>query len=154
MLWLRRASFGSWLLGSFWGGLPVRRGGCLENSEKRMGQSMLRCAELGFALLRISPGAVCIKRLRLYAWGIYSTIQRNYCVLGANVFISKITCRLRWGQRRNGWRPALALVYVPQAYSLRRLMQTASGDVRSNANPSSAHLSINNCKILNLTKNL
>ena len=72
---IERASFGSWLLGSFWGGLPVRRGGCLENSEKRMGQSMLRCAELGFALLRISPGAVCIKRLRLYAWGIYSSAR-------------------------------------------------------------------------------
>ena len=59
----------------FLGGLPVRRGGCLENSEKRMGQSMLRCAELGFALLRISPGAVCIKRLRLYAWGIYTSAR-------------------------------------------------------------------------------
>ena len=49
-----------WLLGSFLGGLPVRRGGCLKNPEKRMGQSLLRCAELRFALLRISPEAVCI----------------------------------------------------------------------------------------------
>ena len=72
---------------------------------------------------------------------IYSTIERNYCVLGANVFISKITCRLRWG-RKNGWRPALALLYIPQAYSLRRLMQTAPGDMRSNANPNSAHRSM------------
>ena len=79
-----------------------------------------------------------------YFWkiqNIYSTIEWNYCVLGANVLISKITCKLR-GQRRNGWRPALALVYVPQAYSLRRLMQTAPGDMCSNANLSSAHLSM------------
>ena len=56
-----------WLLGSFWGGLPVRRGGCLKNSEKRMGQSMLRCAELRFVLLRILPEADGTLRLRLCA---------------------------------------------------------------------------------------
>ena len=39
---------------------------------------MLRCAELGFALLRTSPEAVCIKRLRLYAWGTYTSARAGF----------------------------------------------------------------------------